>query len=130
MTQTLFVYGTLMQASKHPMARRLASESRLLGSGSIAGKLFSLGSYPGFIEDESGRNRVYGEAVQLNSLRSFAWLDDYEGCGPRWPEPHDYQRKLLPVSINRGTEITCWVYVYRQRVEEARWIPNGRFMPV
>ena len=127
---TLFVYGTLTRASHHPFARRLAMESRFIGRGTVNGLLYSLGRYPGLVEDPGEKYRVHGEAVQLKNARSLAWLDDYEGCGPNWPAPQDYERKLLPVRLLDGAEIRCWIYVYKGSVSGFRRMPDGRFMPL
>lgn len=127
---TLFVYGTLMRASRHPFARRLGTQSRFIGRATIHGKLYSMGRYPGLVEDAAQKHQVHGEAVRLKSARSFIWLDEYEGCGPNWPSPQDYERKVLPVRLQDGGELRCWVYVFKGKVTPFRWIPDGRFMPL
>jgi gamma-glutamylcyclotransferase (GGCT)/AIG2-like uncharacterized protein YtfP len=127
---TLFVYGTLTRASRHPFARRLAMESRFIGRGTVNGMLYSLGCYPGLVEEPGQKCLVHGEAVQLKQARSLAWLDDYEGCGPNWPAPHDFERKMLSVRLLDGGEIPCWIYVFKGKVTRFRRIPDGRFMPL
>ncbi len=127
----LFVYGTLMRASSHPMARRLRAASRFVAQGSMPGRLYSLGRFPGIVEDPSGRSRVFGDVLQLvNPSRDFIWLDEYEGCGPDFPEPQIYKRKRLPVTLDSGRELCAWVYIYNWTVNRARMIPGGRFLPV
>lgn len=127
---TLFVYGTLMRTSRTPFARRLAMESRFIGRATVSGKLYSLGRYPGLVEDPRQKSQVHGEVVRLKNARSFAWLDDYEGCGPNWPEPQEYERKVLSIRLRDDSEIPCWVYVFKRNVMSFRWIPSGRFMPL
>jgi len=127
---TLFVYGTLIRASRHPFARRLAMESRFLGRATVGGQLYSLGRYPGLVEDPSRDALVHGEAVQLKSARSFLWLDDYEGCGANWPEPHEYERKVLDVRLQDGAELSCWTYIFKGKITPFRRINGGRFMPL
>jgi len=127
-TEALFVYGTLMPASGRPMARRLASESRYLGPGSIAGKLYHLGSHPGAVFSDRPRDIIYGDVIRLLRPRwSFAWLDQYEGCGPGKAEPHAYQRVIVPVQLRSGARLDAWVYVYKHPVRGGRHIPYGRF---
>lgn len=128
--RTLFVYGTLMRASRAPFARRLAMESRFIGRASVDGILYSMGRYPGLVEAPGQKYQVHGEVVRLNTTRSFAWLDDYEGCGPNWPEPQEYVRKTLMIRLLDGDKILCWSYVYRRNVPSSRWIPSGRFTPL
>jgi gamma-glutamylcyclotransferase (GGCT)/AIG2-like uncharacterized protein YtfP len=129
-TLALFVYGTLMRASRHPFARRLAMESRFIGRATIGGTLYSLGRYPGLVEDAPQNCRVHGEVFRLKYARSFTWLDLYEGCGPDWPHPHEFERKMLPVRLLDGGEMLCWTYVYKGKAARFRWIPEGRFMPL
>ncbi len=127
-TEALFVYGTLMPASGRHMARRLASESRYIGPGSIAGKLYHLGSYPGAVLSQRPRDIIHGDVIKLLRPRwSLAWLDDYEGCGRDQPEPHAYRRVIVPVQLRSGASLDAWVYVYNGPVRSARHIPNGRF---
>ncbi len=128
---TLFVYGTLLRAFGHPMGKRLQSQSRYLGAGSIEGKLYRLGWFPGVVETADPRDRVFGEVFRLvNPDRGFAWIDDYEGCGPRHPEPLPYQRVIAPVTMDSGDKVPAWVYVYKGAVSRARLIPDGRFLPI
>lgn len=126
---TLFVYGTLMRASRAPYAKRLTMESRFIGRGTVDGMLYSLGRYPGLVEDQTGKYQVHGEAVELKNARSLAWLDHYEGCGPGWPHPQEYERRILTVRLREGGELPCWGYVFKAKVTPFRWIPGGRFMP-
>ena len=125
---TLFVYGTLMRASGHPMAKKLQSQSCFIAKGWIAGKMYSLGSYPGVIPSSGSTDKVHGEVVRLaNPAYSLAWIDDYEGCGAA-PEPHAYERVSLPVRLCSGGQLEAWVYIYKYPVSKARHIPGGRFL--
>lgn len=126
---TLFVYGTLKQASSHPLARRLQNQSVYIGPGWMSGKLYLIGSYPGAVPSDGPHDKVFGEAVRLtNPARSFAWMDPYEGCGEGALEPHDYERIIVPVTLQSGLMLDSWVYVYRLPVSRARLIPAGRFL--
>ncbi|MBX2806417.1 MAG: gamma-glutamylcyclotransferase [Hyphomicrobiales bacterium] len=124
----LFVYGTLKRASRAPFAQRLAMESRYIGRGTVRGKLYSLGSYPGLVRDPAAQFNVHGEVVRLKTPRSFVWLDNYEGCGPGWPQPHEYERIVLQVHLQKGEKIACWAYIFKGKVTSFRWIPSGRFI--
>lgn len=124
----LFVYGTLRRGSAHPMAHRLAMQSDFLGRGTIGGKLYSLGFYPGLAAAESQSHRVHGEVVRLrHPAFSFTWIDLYEGCGPNAPEPHDFRRVVVPVTLNSGAPVEAWVYTYLKRISAARHVPGGRW---
>lgn len=126
---TLFTYGTLMRSSGHPMAKKLQGESRLVDYGSIPGKLYLLGSYPGLVRSSEPGDRVYGEVIRLTTpARSLGWMDDYEGCGLSDPEPHAYERVIVPVMLQSGGQLDAWVYIYKLSVLSAELIPDGCFL--
>jgi gamma-glutamylcyclotransferase (GGCT)/AIG2-like uncharacterized protein YtfP len=128
-SHALFVYGTLMRGRNHPMARRLRSQSDLLGRGWIAAKLYSLGSYPGAVPAAGPASRVYGEALRLRApAATLAWIDAYEGCAPGQPDPQDYARVVVPVTLNSGDKLNAWVYFYQLPIGAARPLANGRFV--
>ena len=125
----LFVYGTLMRASGHPMAVRLQSQSLYLGPGCICAKLYKLGSYPGAVPSDKARDSVHGDVVKLlRPAATFAWLDKYEGCGAGAPEPHAYARVIAPVVLRTGERRDAWVYFYDMPVHRAWRVPHGRFL--
>lgn len=111
-TDALFIYGTLRPQTGHPMARRLAGESAFIGPGTIAARLYRLGYFPGAVPSVAPGDIVHGDVVRL--LRpgsSLAWLDDYEGCGNRHPEPQAYRRVIVPVRLRSGDRLDAWAYV-------------------
>ncbi len=125
----LFVYGTLMRASGHPMAKRLVRQSLPLGPSWISARLYSLGAYPGAVYLEEARDKVYGEAVRLLSpAQTLGWIDRYEGCDHRGRELQAYERVILPVTLRSGGKLNAWVYLYRLAVSDARRLPEGRFI--
>ena len=126
----LFVYGTLMPASGHAMAKRLQGQSVYLGPGWIPGRLYSFGRYPGAVRSRAPGEGIHGDAVRLrNPSASLAWIDVYEGCGQRQPEPHAYERVIVPVTLNSGELLNAWVYFYKLPIGCARYLPDGRFLP-
>ncbi len=125
----LFVYGTLLSKSSHPMAKKLRNQSLFIGAGLISGRLYSLGRFPGLTLSDDPRDKVYGEVMRLqNPTGSFIWLDNYEACGQDAPEPRPYERVLLPVILTSGRHLDAWAYIYKLPVSRARQIPTGRFM--
>jgi gamma-glutamylcyclotransferase (GGCT)/AIG2-like uncharacterized protein YtfP len=128
-TDCLFVYGTLMPASGHPMALRLASESALLGAATMSGRLYDLGDYPGAVPSADPADRVHGMAVRLrNPATSLRWLDAYEGCGDDDAEPHAYQRVIASALLKSGQAIDAWIYYYRWPLSAARHLRNGCYV--
>lgn len=59
----LFVYGTLRRGA--PMHALIASDARLVGPATLAGRLYDLGAYPAFTDRESKRDVVRGELYEL-----------------------------------------------------------------
>jgi len=129
MNPNLFVYGTLLSAAGHAKGERLRREARLLGEATIAGKLFSLGRYPGLIETADATARVHGEVYALNApAASLKWLDAYEGIVPGDHDRNDYARVERIARLASGADITAWVYVYLKPVAASRLIPGGRWV--
>ena len=61
----IFVYGTLRSGSGHPMARRLTSQARLLGKGSVPGRLYDMGWYPAALFDRDEKHLIVGDVFAL-----------------------------------------------------------------
>ncbi|MEY3367359.1 MAG: hypothetical protein RI973_514 [Bacteroidota bacterium] len=112
MSEYLFVYGSLRLSAGNPTARYLHNQARWIGSGRMPGRVYSLGDYPGAELDESCGQFVEGDVFELDDPDDvFRVLDSYEGIGPEFPEPHEYQRCLCPVYL-RGETLCCWVYLH------------------
>ena len=125
----LFVYGTLMRGYSHPMARLLSSNADFLGPASCRGRLYKVKHYPGLVLSEDESERVFGELYRLRAvddlLRAF---DMYEACGEGFPEPTQYVRQMLPVTLAEGTARDAWTYIYNWPVAHLPRIASGRFM--
>jgi gamma-glutamylcyclotransferase (GGCT)/AIG2-like uncharacterized protein YtfP len=125
----LFVYGTLMRGYSHPMARLLSSNADFLGPASCRGRLYKVKHYPGLVLTDDESERVFGELYRLRAvddlLRAF---DMYEACGEGFPEPTQYMRQTLPVTLADGTESEAWTYIYNWPVEALARIESGRFL--
>jgi gamma-glutamylcyclotransferase (GGCT)/AIG2-like uncharacterized protein YtfP len=132
-TRYLFVYGTLMSGAGTALGKsqrlRLACESDSLGPASIAhAHLYDLGRYPGAMAAGGVDDLVHGEAVLLSDpLPTLAWLDAYEGVGPR--EESEYDRVVRDVKLAGGEAIEAWVYLLRAAPPGARRLEDGRWMP-
>jgi gamma-glutamylcyclotransferase (GGCT)/AIG2-like uncharacterized protein YtfP len=126
----LFIYGTLMLTSGHPMALRLASQSRVLGPAMAAGRLYDLGAYPGAVASNTIADRVHGFVVKLNHpARTLRWIDVYEGAGADDPEPRAFERVIAPVRLMSGRQLHAWIYYYRGALARARQLSSGRYAP-
>ena len=129
MNSHLFVYGTLLSSTGHPMGARLRRQARLIGEASIQGLLHDLGRYPGLVETADGQARVHGELYALHDPgAALIWLDAYEGMVPGCHDQNEYQRAERPVQLASGEEVAAWVYLYRKAVGCLPAIPGGRWV--
>jgi gamma-glutamylcyclotransferase (GGCT)/AIG2-like uncharacterized protein YtfP len=124
----LFVYGTLMQAYDHPMARLLAENAASAGEGSCRGQLYQIKHYPGLIGSNDANDRVFGELFRLRESKALLeQLDEYEGCGPSAPQPTLYIRVVRPITLPDRT-VDAWTYLYNRPVIGLKRIMSGRFL--
>jgi len=125
----LFVYGTLMRGYVHPMARLLSANADFLGGASCRGRLYLVKHYPGLVLSDDANKIVHGELYRLRAadelLREF---DMYEACGDGFPEPTQYVRKMVSVSLADGASGEAWTYLYNWPVAELTLIESGRFL--
>ncbi len=130
LTDCLFVYGTLMPASGHPAAGRLSRESRIVGPGSAAGRLYDLGAYPGAAASDMPADRVHGLVLKLNQpARTLSWVDAYEGASEKTPEPRSFERVIASVRLTSGRQLDAWMYYYCGALARARQLRTGRYAP-
>jgi gamma-glutamylcyclotransferase (GGCT)/AIG2-like uncharacterized protein YtfP len=128
MITRLFVYGTLLSTTGHPMSTRLQREARLIGPGTVRGRLYSLGRYPGLVEADGAGRLVHGELYALKMPAvSLKWLDAYEGIVPDRPEENPYERVVRPTRLNTGQTVDAWVYLYRKSVRLRPEVTHGRW---
>jgi gamma-glutamylcyclotransferase (GGCT)/AIG2-like uncharacterized protein YtfP len=127
MSERLFVYGTLMRSSQHPMARKLEAGATYLDGARYNGRLYRITHYPGVIASSASDEWVFGDVYTLRDPDLLTALDRYEGCGPDDAEPTQYLRLLQDVTLSSETTVKAWVYVYNLPVEKLEWIRSGRF---
>ena len=129
MSAYLFVYGTLRKDVGHAMHKVLTGGAEPDGEGAYRGRLFDLGRYPAVVPDESGRWRVTGEIYRMHTPETLlSALDEYEGCAPHDPEPHQYRRALQPVQRENGRMVEAWIYLYNRPLNGVRQIESGDFL--
>jgi gamma-glutamylcyclotransferase (GGCT)/AIG2-like uncharacterized protein YtfP len=123
----LFVYGTLRPAACHALQAVLRRHARWLGPGTVAGRLYDLGRYPGLVPDTRGAG-VRGDLYRLRHQHALlAVLDRYEGCGPRMPQPREYRREAVQVRFGQR-RLWAWVYVYNRPVAGLRVVRGGDYL--
>jgi gamma-glutamylcyclotransferase (GGCT)/AIG2-like uncharacterized protein YtfP len=124
----LFVYGTLMRGSRSPYAQLLRVRARYIGEGSAAGRLYSLGPFPGAVFEEAGQGRVHGEVFRLNGPKLLQALDTYEGCDGQGTKTGNFQRTTVNVALAKGGVLPAWTYVFTGPVNGRPLIASGRFV--
>ena len=128
MTSRLFVYGTLRKDSGNGVSHLLEREARFVGRARVQGRLFHLGEYPGLVPSRDPGLWVHGDVYALeNPPDTLARLDDYEGCGPNDPAPHEFERVEKDVVLESGTRDNVWVYVYRGSTTDKKEILSGDY---
>ena len=129
--ELLFVYGTLRKDSNHPMHHLLARNSTYFGEGRVRGEMYDLGRYPGIVLNAGSPEFAHGEVYGIKSdhaSETLRILDDYEGCGPENPEPHEYIRQRVPVILVGGKGVVAWAYVLGTLPKGAARVPTGDYL--
>lgn len=127
--QFIFVYGTLRRGGNSKMHGLLASYSEYLSAGEAQGILYLLDGYPGMIESSEITDKVFGEVYKIgDSSKLLALLDDYEECSDKFPLPHEYIRKQLPVKLVNGAQLLASVYLFNRDISNLKAIKSGDYI--
>lgn len=123
----LFVYGTLLSVSPHPMARQLQERARFAGEARLAARLYDLGRFPGIQPARTADDWVHGELFDLGpeAPATLRDMDAYER-DESMPDAL-FERGEAAVVRPDGESAAAWVYWFRGAVDEARHIPSGRY---
>lgn len=133
----LFVYGTLQTVARHPMGDLLRQHARLVGTGSICGRLYiiddpdepGVNPYPGALPSPDPSDRVHGEMYELiDPAILMPELDRLEACTDDWPEPHEFLLRRVEVQVDAGDKARAWTYLYTWDVAGAERVASGRFL--
>jgi len=120
----LFVYGTLRPFVDIEMARWLRGAATHLGRGTVCGRLYDLGAYPG-MRPGRARERVVGDVYRVDNPRVFRVLDRYEAGSSR-SNPR-FVRERFIVKLERGGLASAWAYRYRRNIMAAQRIASGDY---
>jgi gamma-glutamylcyclotransferase (GGCT)/AIG2-like uncharacterized protein YtfP len=116
----IFVYGSLMGGFElHHWLR----DSEFVCGGAVAGKLVTLGAYPGLLD---GDGLVRGEVYRCPSIDGWlTGIDRVERCDPTNPTHSLFVRVARRITLTDGAELDAWVYMLNQRQTSAPFIPGG-----
>ncbi len=120
MSDLLFIYGTLHPERAPRGIATVARRLRLVGAGTIRGRLLDLGEYPGVVLDDSAGDAAFpdapgnilGEVFEVPDAETLARLDAYEDYRPGDPGASLFLRVETEIAMSDGTRRRCWVYVY------------------
>lgn len=127
----LFVYGTLRRAiaPSKDLRHLLHHEAVFLGSATVPGRLYDIGSYPGLILSDNPVEIVKGEHYKIKDNRVVLnTFDQYEGCVEPFPKPWEYQRVQTVITTDGGVEVLSWLYTYQWEVKEEMRIKSGDYL--
>ncbi len=128
MAEYIFFYGTLLPQHAPAAVREVLAALRPWGEGWVRGTLFDFGPHPGAVLSDSAETRVYGRVFQLPEDESvLARLDEYEGYDPAFPNCEWFARRRVPVTMENGSTLACWIYEYKGDVAGLPVIASGRF---
>jgi gamma-glutamylcyclotransferase (GGCT)/AIG2-like uncharacterized protein YtfP len=115
MENGLFVYGTLLPGRAPSEIADVVDALTPIGKGTILGRLYDFGDYPGVVLGDNANEKVQGEVFVLPSdPQVLARLDDYEEYHPQNPEGSLFKRLRTTVTLLNGSRESCWVYVYNR----------------
>jgi len=123
----LFVYGSLRRGfGLHSVLAGLGA--RQVGKGSVGGRLFNLGHYPGAEPSAAATDRAHGEVYRLaNPERALQVLDRVEGLQPGAPSASLYRREAAEVTLENGATAQAWVYWLARWPGPKRRIVSGDY---
>lgn len=127
MKSYLFAYGWLKRSHRLVVERNVPPiPFPFVGEGKLAGKLYLVTGYPGFVESHDLESWVYGEVFEITDEQVLHQLDVFERAFPVVTDQPEYIRKRLPVWCN-GMEMDCWVYVFAKPIHQLQIIEEGVF---
>lgn len=130
MADSLFLYGTLLPGLAPAAIAGAAAQLRFAGEGSVRGRLYDLGEFPGAILDSSADHRIFGAVFSLpEDPAVLLALDEYEEFIAALPQASQFVRMRTAVTLTAGGTLDCWIYVYNRRITTERVIASGRWKP-
>ena len=118
-----------MRGFDHPMATLLSRSADFVGVATCRGRLYRIKHYPGLLPPDDPAETVFGELYRLRDRDALLGeFDMYEACGAGFPEPTEYVRRMLQVTLDDGTASEAWTYVYNWPVTGLPHIASGKFL--
>ena len=125
----LFVYGTLRPGLAPSVIADVVERLRVVGPATVAGRLYSLGAYPGCVPDTDCERLVHGVLLKINDPAVLERLDWYEGYAAHDARGSLFTRTTCRATTANGGQVFSWIYVYNRDVSRARLIESGQYYP-
>lgn len=119
--ELVFVYGTLRRGGTHHWRM---DGAEFVANGTIRGRMYRFGWYPGLIADENG-GEIIGEVYQVGPAQ-LAALDEFEGLSAGEIQGSEYRR--VRVAVSGGDPATAWIWEWLGPVDEATRITGGDWL--
>lgn len=128
MASHVFVYGTLRKDSRGQVLSPLCRDWIFLGYGTVGGRLYDFGAYPGAVPSDDPEQRVRGEVYLLPAPDTMLPpIDRYEGCSGEDEPPHEFERELVTLEMDDGSPQEAWIYWYKLD-PKGRWLQSGDYL--
>ncbi len=127
MTEYIFVYGTLRKTFKNKYAQLLHNNAHFLGETFIQGRLYNLETYPVARYNKDDTEKIIGELYHIQNQEIIPLLDEYEEFGPQFPQPNEYIRIEITVTL-KGKVYNTWFYQYNASTTHLQPIITGDYL--
>lgn len=128
MSEYLFLYGTLKPNEAEVDVANVVKSLRRVGSGTVPGRLYDFGDYPGAVIDHSAKTSIKGELFELpHDDSALKALDDYEEFNRTDRKNSLFIRIRTVATLQGGRRLNAWVYVYNRNPGSARQIASGDY---
>ena len=112
----LFVYGTLRRKRTPREMTPVMQKLEWVGKGSVLGRIYDLGNYPGAVFDQRSSQQIQGEIYKLPlDGKVLEKLDAYEEFLPSRPDDSLFIRVVIPVQVKKGRRLNCWAYRFNPK---------------
>jgi gamma-glutamylcyclotransferase (GGCT)/AIG2-like uncharacterized protein YtfP len=128
MSEFLFAYGTLQPGLAPDQVADVVRDLVSVGTGSVPGTLYDLGSFPGAVLESNSSRRISGTVYRLPAGAGILpRLDEYEEYYPESPKASQFIRRLCSVQLTDGRILECWVYEYNGHPGKACVLESGTY---
>jgi gamma-glutamylcyclotransferase (GGCT)/AIG2-like uncharacterized protein YtfP len=126
----LFVYGSLRSGFHHSVYAYISRYFIFDGMGTVQGKLYDMGEYPGAIPGTDNyfiTGELYHIAQEEEFDQAMEQLDDYEGLLVEPREIPLFRREPVNV-LFKNTTVIAWMYWYNRAITSEHRIESGDFV--